>query len=97
MFATAAPAKVSTIPIASTLPFGLDAAYWHLLTNHIPIFVTFSALIAFVSGWAADEGGKIRHPEIRGNVVPAVEGGRARSSSANLRPGNPLASGIVSG
>lgn len=178
VLATAAPAQAGSIPIGSSLPFGLDAPHLHLLTNHIPIFVTFSALVAFglallwkndvarrialvllfmgtagglltywlgehaykpvrglademgqdwldvhmeraeqviwlfwlaaasalaavvmnwrkvrfalaaallaaslgaatlaASGWIADAGGKIRHPEIRGNSVPPVEGG----------------------
>lgn len=30
----------------STLPMGLDPAHLHLLTNHIPIFITLAGLIA---------------------------------------------------
>lgn len=37
---------------AASLPFGLDPAHSHLLTNHIPIFVTLSGLIVLgLSFW----------------------------------------------
>jgi membrane protein YqaA with SNARE-associated domain len=32
--------------MTARLPFGLDPAHLHLLTNHIPIFITFSGLVA---------------------------------------------------
>lgn len=46
MAASVAQAGEITTSKTANLPFGLDSAHLHLLTNHIPIFVTFSGLVA---------------------------------------------------
>jgi membrane protein YqaA with SNARE-associated domain len=44
--AFAAQAHGSETHSASPLPMGLDPAHLHLLTNHMPIFITLSGLLA---------------------------------------------------
>ena len=54
------PALSSTETYAKYAPkiaFGLDAPHLHLLTNHLPIFVTLSGLFAMVVGlWSRNQG-----------------------------------------
>lgn len=52
--------KAPSIFVAYLGAAGLDPAYWHLLTNHIPILITLSGLIAL--GLAAfSNGGPAKH------------------------------------
>jgi hypothetical protein len=46
LFALASGSRAHAGDSDTGLPFGLDPAHSHLLTNHIPIFVTLSGLIA---------------------------------------------------
>jgi hypothetical protein len=54
------PALSSTETYAKLAPkiaFGLDAPHLHLLTNHLPIFVTLSGLFAMAVGlWSKNQG-----------------------------------------
>ena len=54
------PALSSTETYAKYAPkiaFGLDAPHLHLLTNHLPIFVTLSGLFAMAVGlWSKNQG-----------------------------------------
>lgn len=53
--ATAFASQETYKKYAPDLVFGLDAPHLHLLTNHIPIFVTFSGLIVMgIALWKRD-------------------------------------------
>lgn len=52
---SAAASEATYAKYAPKIAFGLDAPHLHLLTNHIPIFVTFSGLIVVVVAfWKRD-------------------------------------------
>lgn len=62
---------------AAVTGFSLVAVWKHVKHARLLTFVAgaFAAALLGVSGWIADAGGKIRHPEIRGAATaPTAEG-----------------------